>query len=82
MHLPQLITAAALFTQGTIAVGIKTYTGRDCTGTEQTLSVDHNAACNPKVQRFQSYKENRGVDDKFCICQKSASPTNPRAYVT
>ncbi|KAF4435257.1 hypothetical protein FACUT_7286 [Fusarium acutatum] len=59
MHFSQLlITAAALFTQGTLAVGIKTYTGRDCTGTEQTLTVDHNAACNPKVQRFQSYKEN------------------------
>ncbi|KAF5621052.1 uncharacterized protein FTJAE_11392 [Fusarium tjaetaba] len=38
MHFYQLIAAAALFTQGTLAVGIKTYTGRDCTGTEQTLT--------------------------------------------
>ncbi|KAH7232263.1 uncharacterized protein BKA55DRAFT_523701 [Fusarium redolens] len=59
MHYSQLlITAAALFTQGSLAVGVKTYSGRDCTGTEQTLTVDHNAACNPKVQRFQSYREN------------------------
>ncbi|KAJ9414998.1 hypothetical protein QL093DRAFT_2568320 [Fusarium oxysporum] len=55
MHFSQLlITAAAFFTQGTLAVGIKTYSGRDCTGTEQTLTVDHNAACNPKVQRFHN----------------------------
>ncbi|EMT72098.1 hypothetical protein FOC4_g10003949 [Fusarium odoratissimum] len=56
MHFSQLlITAAALFTQGILAVGIKTYSGRDCTGTEQTLTVDHNAACNPKCYNINGH---------------------------
>ncbi|UPL02965.1 hypothetical protein LCI18_013899 [Fusarium solani-melongenae] len=59
MHFSKLfITAAAVFIQGSLAVGVKTYSGRDCTGVEQTLKVDNNAACNPDTQRFQSYREN------------------------
>ncbi|RSL57017.1 hypothetical protein CDV31_017082 [Fusarium ambrosium] len=59
MHFSQLLIAsAAIFAQGSLAVGIKIYSGRDCTGNEQVLTVDHNAACNPGVQRFQSYVEN------------------------
>ncbi|KAF4987383.1 hypothetical protein FDECE_15458 [Fusarium decemcellulare] len=59
MHFSKLlITAAAVFIQGSLAVGVKTYAGRDCTGNEQILKVDNNAACNADTQRFQSYVEN------------------------
>ena len=59
MHFSKIITAvAALCIQGSFAVKVLTYSGRDCTGNEQDVKVDNNAACSTETQRFQSYKEN------------------------
>ena len=59
MHYSKLLAAAALFIQGSLAVKVLTYSGRDCTGDVQDLVVDHGAACDAEVvHRFQSYKEN------------------------
>ena len=59
MHFSKLIAvAAATFIQGTLAVRVLTYSGRDCTGVVQDVAVDHNAACDISTNRFQSYKEN------------------------
>jgi hypothetical protein len=59
MHFPKILAAvAALCVQGSLAVNVLTYSGRDCTGTVQDVKVDNNAACSTKTQPFQSYKEN------------------------
>ena len=61
MHYFKLLTAVtAFFTQGSLAVRVLTYSGRDCTGDVQDIPVDHGAACGDGsvVHRFQSYQEN------------------------
>ncbi|KAF4342856.1 hypothetical protein FBEOM_3202 [Fusarium beomiforme] len=58
MHFAQLLLTAAAAAQGSLAVGVKTYAGRDCTGNEQDIKVDGGQACNADLQRFQSYREN------------------------
>lgn len=59
MHYSKLlIVAVAAFIQGSLAVRVKTYTGRDCTGAVQDLSIDNHAACDSNNNRFQSYQEN------------------------
>ncbi|KAG8668168.1 hypothetical protein FPOAC1_007544 [Fusarium poae] len=59
MHFSQFIViAATVFTQGSLAVGVKTYSGRDCTGGEVAVTVDGGQACSAGMKPFQSYREN------------------------
>jgi hypothetical protein len=59
MHFFKILTAVAVLgIQGSLAVNVLTYSGRDCTGTVQDVKVDNHEACSTKVKPFQSYKEN------------------------
>jgi hypothetical protein len=59
MHFFKVLTAtAAVCIQGSLAVNVLTYSGRDCTGTVQDVTVDNHEACSNENQAFMSYKEN------------------------
>ncbi|KAL4965972.1 uncharacterized protein BDV14DRAFT_199423 [Aspergillus stella-maris] len=58
MHFTKILAAVAALSQGSLAVNVLIYSGRDCTGTEQDVKVDNNAACSTETQPFMSYKEN------------------------
>ncbi|KAI6762467.1 hypothetical protein HG530_008447 [Fusarium avenaceum] len=58
MHFAKLLITISSVVVGSHAVGVKTYAGRDCSGNEETVTVDGGRACNADLQRFQSYREN------------------------
>ncbi|KAH6853175.1 hypothetical protein B0I37DRAFT_1663 [Chaetomium sp. MPI-CAGE-AT-0009] len=84
MHYSKLIAAAA-FIQGSLAVRVLTYSGRDCTGDVQDIKVDNNAACDDSTNRFQSYKENgwgKSNGQRIAFYSKSSCATDTFLYDT
>ncbi|KAH7246653.1 hypothetical protein BKA59DRAFT_512610 [Fusarium tricinctum] len=58
MHFAKLLITISSVVVGSHAVGVKTYSGRDCSGSEEDVTVDGGQGCNADHQRFQSYREN------------------------
>jgi hypothetical protein len=86
MHFSKLLIAAAtVFVQGGLAVRVLVYDGYDCTGTETDIAVDNGAACDGRVPRFKSYKENGwgpGNGQRIAFYQSGTCTTESFLYDT
>ncbi|RGP64444.1 hypothetical protein FLONG3_9502 [Fusarium longipes] len=83
MYFSQIfVIAAAVFAQGSLAVRVKTYSGRDCTGVETDVPVDGGQACSAGMKPFQSYRENGwGKDNGQRIAFYAESSCNANSFI-
>ncbi|KAK3296424.1 uncharacterized protein B0H64DRAFT_461548 [Chaetomium fimeti] len=86
MHFSKvLITAAAVFIQGSLAVKALVYADYDCKGEGTDVKVDNSAACDGDVPRFRSYRENGwgpGNGQRIAFYQSGSCTTDSFLYDT